>query len=248
MTPFAIAAAQVASYCEEIELNIETHVAAALVAAEQHVSVLIFPELSLTGYEPELAEALAFHVIDSRLNALSSIASRHGMTIVVGAPVQNGTPRPWLSSIVFHPDGQRTCYSKMHLGSEEPIYFEPGSCPATIENGGIKTGLAICADSSQESHPAWYRQNGCTVYAASVFLTEPWYLGDTPRLQRYAQLHEMLVIMANHGHSEGTLTSCGRSTIWLPDGTVGLKADDTASCLLIANRAARDWSLRRIDL
>ena len=125
MTPFAIAAAQVASYCAEIELNIETHAAAALVAAEQQVSVLIFPELSLTGYEPQLAEALAFHVNDPRLNALSSIAARHGMTIVTGAPVQNGTPRPWLASIVFHPDGQRTCYSKMHLGSEEPIFFEP---------------------------------------------------------------------------------------------------------------------------
>ena len=86
------------------------------------------------------------------------------------------------------------------------------------------------------------------MYAASVFLTDQWYLGDTPRLQRYAQLHEMLVVMANHGHSEGTLTSCGRSKIWLPDGTVGSTAEDTAPCLLIAKRAASDWSLRRIDL
>ncbi|MFO0979648.1 MAG: carbon-nitrogen hydrolase family protein [Planctomycetaceae bacterium] len=248
MTSFAIAAAQVASYCEEIELNIETHVSAAQVAADHQVSVLIFPELSLTGYEPELAEALAIDVDDRRLDSLSQLALVHNMTIVAGAPVRSGTKRPWLSSIIFHPNGQRSCYAKMHLGSDEPTFFEPGTRPGIVEVSGVKIGIAICADSSKASHPAWYRASDCRVYAASVFLTEQWYAGDTPRLQSYAQQHEMLVVMANHGNSKGTLPSCGRSTLWLPNGHIGLTAEDTAPCLLIAQQTATDCSCTRIAL
>ena len=58
-TDFRIAAAQVASARGDIVGNIAAHTAAIEVAAALGVSVLIFPELSLTGYEPDLATELA---------------------------------------------------------------------------------------------------------------------------------------------------------------------------------------------
>ena len=51
---FKIAAAQVASVRGDIEANVATHAAAIQAASERHVSVLVFPELSLTGYELDL--------------------------------------------------------------------------------------------------------------------------------------------------------------------------------------------------
>lgn len=248
MDHFAVAAAQVASYREEIELNLEIHAAAARAAAAQGVAVLLFPELSLTGYEPDLAEALAVEPTDERLRALGAIATLHQMTIIVGAPLRSLETRPLLGSIILHPDGHRTTYAKMHLGSEEVAFFVPGTQPSVIDTGGQKIGLAICADSSRESHPAWYHEQDCNIYAASVFLNDVWFVGDTPRLERYARKHQMLVVMANHGKSKGTLESFGHSTIWRPDGSVCLQSPDTASCLLIAEQANGNWSGRTVVL
>ncbi len=59
MCEFKIAAAQVASVGGDITGNIRTHAAAIGSAAERGVSVLVFPELSLVGYEPDLADELA---------------------------------------------------------------------------------------------------------------------------------------------------------------------------------------------
>jgi predicted amidohydrolase len=74
MPEFRIAAAQVASVRGEIERNVATHVAAAQAASMHGVSVLVFGELSLTGYEPELAAQLAITADDPRLAPLATAA------------------------------------------------------------------------------------------------------------------------------------------------------------------------------
>src|SRR5262245_53260102 len=58
-TNFKIAAAQVPSVRGDIDANIAIHAAAMAAAARHGVTVLVFPELSLTGYEPDLAAELA---------------------------------------------------------------------------------------------------------------------------------------------------------------------------------------------
>ena len=59
-------------------------------AAKHGVAVLVFPELSLTGYERELAAELAMTAADSRLTPLLSLARQHRIAAVVGAPLQSG--------------------------------------------------------------------------------------------------------------------------------------------------------------
>jgi predicted amidohydrolase len=66
MSEFKIAAAQVASVRGDLAGNIQTHAAAVASAALRRISVLVFPELSLTGYEPDLAADLAITQEDER--------------------------------------------------------------------------------------------------------------------------------------------------------------------------------------
>ena len=66
MSNFKIAAAQVASVRGDIARNIAAHAAAIEAAANHDVSVLVFPELSLTGYEPELAAEVAMEATPSQ--------------------------------------------------------------------------------------------------------------------------------------------------------------------------------------
>lgn len=55
MTALTLAAAQTISIPGDVPANIQRHLAFMQAAAQQGVQLLVFPELSLTGYEPSLA-------------------------------------------------------------------------------------------------------------------------------------------------------------------------------------------------
>jgi len=241
MSNFKIAAGQVASVRGDVERNIATHVAAISAAAAHGVSVLIFPELSLIGYEPDLAEQLAFAPDDDRLIGLATLAREHQIEVVVGTPLRSNATKPYLGAIVFAADGTTRTYAKMHLGGSERNYFVAGESPMMIATLGQKIGLAICADSSQPSHPQAYAESGATIYAAGVFLNAEWYATDSPRLADYALRHRMLVVMANHADSIGTYRSVGKSAAWAPDGALLAQADGVEDSLIIATKMGGKW-------
>jgi len=241
MAEFKVAAAQVASVRGGMAGNLRTHAAAIATAAGLGVSILVFPELSLIGYEPDLAAELAITAADERLAPLAALARRHRMAVVVGAPLWNARTRPGLGAILFAADGSRRTYAKMHLGGSEPTYFLPGGTPLSFASGGQTVGLAICADAAQPSHPRGYAGGGATVYAAGVFLNAEWHATDAPRLAGYASRFGMLVVMANHAASVGTYVSVGRSAVWAPDGTLLAEAASTDSSLVTATRTPEGW-------
>ncbi len=248
MSGFKIAAAQLASVRGDIARNIITHADAMEVAAIHGVSVLVFPELSLTGYEPDLAAELAMTPADSRLASLQTLAQRHQMEIVVGTPLQNGTAKPRLGAMVIGPQGATRTYGKMHLGGDEPDFFTPGHEPLMIATNGHTTGIAICADASRSTHPQTYAEAGANIYAAGVFLTAEWYATDAPRLASYASRYRMLVVMASHAASVGTFPSVGRSAIWAPDGRLLAQTEGAENALVIATKTGTAWSAEIVKM
>jgi predicted amidohydrolase len=241
MSQFKIAAAQVASVRGDVAGNIRTHAAAITAAAERGVSVLVFPELSLIGYEPDLAAESAIAATDGRLAPFAALACQHQMAVVVGASLRSAGPKPGLGAILFAADGSRRTYTKMHLGSSEPTYFAPGHEPLSFATDRETIGLAICADSSKPSHPQGYADGRATVYAAGMFLNAEWYATDVPRLAVYASRFRMLVVMANHAASLGTYVSVGKSAVWAPGGALLAEAAGTESALVIATRGREGW-------
>ena len=240
-TEFKIAAAQVPSVRGDLARNIATHLAALTAAARLGIDMLVFPELSLTGYEPDLAADLAITAADSRLAPLIALAQEHALTAIVGAPLQSGTGKPALGSIVIGPGGAVRTYHKMHLGASERAFFTAGSEPLALSIAGHSVGLAICADSSQPSHPQAYADFGADIYAASVFLNAEWYASDAPRLAGYAARHNMLTVMANHAASTGTYASVGMSAIWAGGGTLLAEAEGADNALLVATTIGGNW-------
>ena len=241
MGEFRIAAAQVASRRGDVATNIAAHEVAIAAAARHAVSVLIFPELSLIGYEPDLAAELQLALDDERLNDIATLAKSHQIDVVVGAPLKSGSVNPNLGAIVFGADGSRPTYSKMHLGSGERARFTPGDTPVILHSHGHRVGLSICADSSRPEHPKTYSDAGAGIYAAGVFLNAEWFATDSPRLAKYSEDFGMLVVMANQADSIGTYQSVGRSAVWSPDGTLLAEARGTESCLVIATFREGAW-------
>jgi predicted amidohydrolase len=248
MRNFKIAAAQVASVRGNLQQNIATHVDTIATAATHQISTLVFPELSLIGYEPDLAEELAILPTDVRLGPLQTLAQQFQMDIVVGIPLHVEATKPALGAVIFNTDGSSQTYSKMHLGPSELKFFTPGDTPLLLRNDGQQVGIAICADSSQTSHPKAYSDSGANIYAAGVFLNEEWYSTDVPRLADHASRYRMLVVMANHGASVGTYQSVGKSRIWLPGGELLVHTEDSQAALVIAERIGSNWQGNVVSL
>jgi predicted amidohydrolase len=205
------------------------------------VTVLMFPELSLTGYEPDLAAELSLTETDSRLALLVGLAGEHQIEVVVGAPLKNGSAKPALGAILISAGGATRTYCKMHLGTSERAFFAAGDTPLAVVVGGHTVGIAICADSSQPSHPQGYAERGADIYAAGVFLNAEWYATDAPRLAGYAARFRMLTVMANQAASVGTYTSVGRSAVWAPGGALLAQAEGTENALVIATEDDAMW-------
>ncbi len=94
MSNLKIAVAQVPSIKGDVDENIKTHLVAIEKASQLGVSYIAFPELSITGYEPELAAKLAFSTDDIRLKPLIDSAIENKIKIGVGAPLKSdGLPK-----------------------------------------------------------------------------------------------------------------------------------------------------------
>ena len=243
MTALTLAAAQSISIAGDVPANIERHLALMRAAAEHGVQLLVFPELSLTGYEPSLAAELAIAPDHTVLKPLRDRAQALRLTTVVGMPVRL-TPEAGvvIGALVLGAEGGLAVYTKQHLHPGEEAAFVPGQGGAPLECGDNRVALAVCADFSHASHPRRAAEAGATVYAAGVLISEGGYATDSALLQGYAVEHGLLVVMANHGGPSGGYACAGRSAIWGCDGSLLAAASGVGDALVIARREGWRWA------
>lgn len=246
MTTLTVAAAQSISIAGDVHANIARHQRFIMAAAEQGVQVLVFPELSLSGYERGLAAQLAIAPDAALLQPLRDLTREVGVTAVVGMPIRLSDDSPVLiGALVLAADGSLAVYSKQHLHPGEEVAFAPGSGGAPLTLGDDTLALAVCADFCHASHAAAAAEVGASIYAAGVLITEGGYAADSALLQGYAREHGMLVLMANHGGATGGWESAGRSAIWAADGRLLAAAPGVGDALVIARRPSPGGALAR---
>ena len=162
-----ICLAQISSYKGDIQKNIEKHIIYVKEAIEHRANLICFPELSITGYEPELAESLSTPIGDNRFDVFQELADSGAITICIGYPliVENGIN---ISMQIFQPNSSRQTYSKQYLHSDEKPYFVEGKVQIIIEIEGVRIAPAICYESLIPEHFDKANEMGCDVYLASV--------------------------------------------------------------------------------
>lgn len=134
----------------DIEKNLEKHIRLATHAREKlHADVIVFPELSLTGYPPEdLLYRRDF--LEAAERALQTCRHAiHDIFCIIGHP--QPTPRGLHNACSIFLNGEILgCYAKQRLPNEgvfdERRYFIPGTQPCVVPIRGIPTGIVICED------------------------------------------------------------------------------------------------------
>lgn len=243
MTAPTIAAAQSVSIAGDVKANVSRHLRFMEQAADHGVQLLIFPELSLTGYERNLGRELAIRPDAEILAPLRDLAQRTGMITVVGTPVfANESNDVFIGALVLGNANGVGLYTKQHLHPGEDAVFTAGRRGVTVQVADMTVALAICADIAQPAHAAQAKQLKANAYAAGVLITEKAYPTETELLRTYATEHNMAVLMANHGGSTGGWSPIGRSAFWAEDGRLIVMAPGEGNLLVLATRDADQWS------
>jgi len=208
-----ICIAQTSSVKGDIEATIEGHLNWIAQAINQNADLIVFPELSLTGYEPELANDLAIDLNDNRLDAFQEVSDTQNIIIGVGAPLkaEHGT---YISLILFQPKQARSSYSKQYLHKDEEPIFVCGPRASGVLNTEPPIALAICYEISIPEHAESASQHGASIYLASVAKTVNGVKKANQRLSEIAAEYGMTVLMSNCvGPCDGD-TGGGQSAIW----------------------------------
>ncbi len=170
MNPLRLTIAQLNPTIGDLDGNIERMQQAALAASGESSAIVVFPELSLTGYPPgDLLDDAAFiaRAVAGVDRLIAASRATPGLCWVVGAPTPRSGPGKRLeNSLLVLRDGAVVLrYAKQLLPTynvfDERRHFEPGPDVAKVLRvGGFRVGFLICED-------AW--NDAGTDYAVNPF-------------------------------------------------------------------------------
>ncbi|SEG76558.1 Predicted amidohydrolase [Thermomonospora echinospora] len=212
--PLTIAVAQPLCVSYDVVANAATH---AQTVRSAGTRVVVFPEMSLTGYE---LDAPAITAEDPRLAPIVDACAETGSLALVGAPVQGEQGRPYIAILAVEGTGATVAYRKMWLGAAEAERFAPGGKPSVLDVDGHRLGLAICKDTGIAQHASDTAALGIDGYVAGVLEHVEDAHVPAERAHRIITSHQVWVAVASFAGSTGGGydQAAGRSAIWTPDG------------------------------
>lgn len=227
-----ICVAQIVSIAGNIAANIEKHIKFIERAVSLNANCIFFPELSLTGYEPHLANGLATTADDIRLNVFQEWSDRYLITIGVGMPTPTATGIR-ISMIIFQSHKTAMTYSKQQLHSDELTYFENGKDQIMVTVDQKKIAPAICYESLQMNHSEMAYSQGAQIYVASVAKSQNGIYKGVMHYPEIAKRFSIPVLMSNCIGVCDDFIGAGQSAVWSKSGQLISQIDDKTEGLLI---------------
>ena len=222
-----------------IAANIKNHEKLIGLAASYEADLIVFPELSLTGYEPELAKELAMTPDDTMLDVFQQISDSKNIIIGAGVP----TPEEggvMISMVIFQPLQPRQTYTKQYLHGDEEPFFVAGQGGDFLTFGLNKIALAICYELSVPEHAENAAGNKAAIYIASSVKDAPGIEKSSKRLAEIAATYSMTVLHCNCVGESGGYACAGHSSVWDHRGNRVGQLDDIHEGILIVDTDTLD--------
>jgi predicted amidohydrolase len=208
--------------------------------------IVVFPELSLTGYHlKDLAADVACAADDPILEPIAH-ASRD-IDITAGFVERSNDAKLHIAQGYWSGGTLRHVHRKVYLPTygifDDGRYFGPGERFETFESAVGTAGIAICEDLWHVSVPYLYAAGGASVVFAPADspgrgVAEGGDLGTAASCRMmdrfYAQYLTVYVVFANRVGLEDGIAFWGGSEVIGPDGTVVARAKEFEPELLVA--------------
>ena len=227
-----IALAQTRPVKGDLLTNIGAHVHFIHQAAEQGADIIFFSELSLTGYEPQLAHVLATNQDNPHFDIFQEEADRYNISICAGVPIK-AEKGIWIGMVIFSPNAARQTYGKKYIHPDEEAYFVPGPIVTPLLVSKTRIAPAICYELSCHEHIEHAIKQGADVYVASVAKTVEGNERAYADLSRIASEHQIPTLLVNCvGPANGSM-KVGGSAVWDASGELVDYMSDQDQGLLI---------------
>ena len=240
-----VAVAQVDCTLGDIDANVERAIKSVAAARAENVDLLVFPELSLSGYSVgKVEEDLSIRVSDPRLRRLAAEAGPMGLLIGF---CEDGAGVHTYNSAAYFQDGvlvhvHRKLYLPTYDIFEERKHFSPGQRLRAFDTSQDRCAILTCNDAWQPMLAFLAVQDGArlllmpTSSAQSRFpqrYDSPTYWRDITTF--YGRMFQVYVVFANRVGREGELAFWGGSHVVDPWGTVVAEAAVDRPDLLVVD-------------
>ena len=237
-----VGAAQIATVPEDIEANLETHLEMIAQARAHGCDLLVFPELSLTGYT--LSDR-SFRLARSRHSkVIRQIAeASQGLTTQFGF-IEEGPAAQYYNATLAVRDGEiHHLHRKVNLPSygnlDENKHFATGRFMETAKlDDTWRYAILICADAWNPALVHLAAMNGATLLSVPISSSVNAVEGEFSNpngwdlaVRFYAMMYGMPVVMTNRVGTEGANHFWGGSAIIDAHGRIVTQADDEATLL-----------------
>jgi predicted amidohydrolase len=200
-------------------------------AVEKNSDLIIFPELSLSGYNLQQAQQYALSKNDDSLKVFIDFSDRHHITIIPGLPLKTGS-KPHIGMIIFQPYQNPVTYSKQMLDADELPFFSSGKKQLFLSVGMKKMAPAICYESLQESHISYVRKNGAQFYLASTAIPLKSIEKACKTYRFHSEKYQIPILMVNGIGSTPDFICGGRSAVWNHGKLIDQLSEDQEAMLI----------------
>jgi predicted amidohydrolase len=214
--PLSLAVAQPRCVPGDTRANGRWHAQAVVDAGAR---IVVFPELSLTGYE---LDAALVEPDDVALEPIVAACQSTGSMALVGAPVPGPDGQAYIAMLAVRPDGVAVLYRKQWIGDDEAVRFSPGDEPAVTEVDGWRIGVGICRDTGIGAHVEQMAVLDIDVYVAGLVHRADELSEQERRAVSIAARCRAYVAFASFAGPTGGgyQETAGSSAIWSPAGNV----------------------------
>ncbi len=193
-------------------------------AADSGASLLVTPEMSLTGYHlgARRLRQLAEPVDGAMCEAVSEIAASAGIAIVHGWPELSGEQVYNSARLVDSSGSELATYRKAHLfGDIDRNAFSAGNTGVVrAELDGVPVGIVICYDVEFPESVRAHALAGTRLLLVPTALMSPWDFVAQTLVPARAFESQLFLAYTNWVGSERELSYCGRTRVVGPDGIV----------------------------
>lgn len=208
---------------------------------ELRADLVLFPELTLTGYPPE--DLLLRPGLQKRVHeGLEMLKSVRGIAMVVGFP-ETVAGRQYNSAGLISEGRLGSVYRKQQLPNysvfDEKRYFVPGTAAGVFEFKGVKLALSICEDLWSAGVMAQAGAAGAQVMLnlnASPFHIHKWREREAAMRQRLEEA-ALPIVYCNLVGGQDELVFDGQSFVMAADGSVTQRGESCVEALYLAELA-----------
>jgi len=233
-----LALAQINTKLGDVPANLEKHLALAREARQNGADLLLFPELSLTGYVlQDLVPAVASYNEADSPTFRALLDASHDLDLVVGFVDEDPRRRFYIASAYLSRGEIVHVHHKVYLPTyglfDESRFFAPGQSVRAFDTRFGRAGMLICEDFWHASPPYLLWQDGADLLLLSSASPGRGLSAD-PKLassawvehinRAYASLFTVFVAHANRVGFEDGLNFWGGSTVFDPDGRLLVQA------------------------